>query len=382
MSEPIRVLQLAKHFYPDTGGIETATLDIADLLLERNIQADVLSTEFMGPYPTISRGYHVIRCRANLAVGNKRLSLEYVRRGRELESHYDCALVHVPNPLAMLVALSWRKPVILLWHADIPQTLVRWATAPLDWAVLRKAASIIGPTPVHLESSHWASAMNREQTVTIPFPFDRSRIPSPTGRTPFVKRIREFRRGRPLSISIGRLVPYKGFDVLIEAATMFDDRLCALIVGKGPLERDLQQLIDAKGVGNRVMLAGPLSGEELADALTEAHIGCMPSVTSAEMYGLAQVESMAAGLPMVSSDLRRSGVPYVNKHGKTGLNVPPGDPVALASAMLQLVNNKPLWRSLRDGALWSVEHEHDRDAVGDQYAKLIRRICQRETASQ
>lgn len=376
MSKPLRVLQLAKHFDPDAGGIETVTLNISEVLLQHGIQADVLCTEVKGPYQERERGYRVIRCKADLAIGNKRLSRQYVTEGRRLERDYDCAIVHVPNPLAVLVALRWRKPVIVLWHADIPQAPIRWATTAIDHLMLKKAAAVIGPTPVHLSQSlrsrHIAAAA---RTVTIPYPFDRSLIPVATGTTPFSEQLRTFRRGRAMSLSIGRLVPYKGFDVLIDAARDFGDNLCAVIVGKGPLAETLAEQIKEAGVADRIMMAGALSPNELADAFAQARMGCMPSVTAAEMYGMAQVESMTAGLPMVSTNLPRSGVPFVNKNDQTGLIVPPGNAQALAAAMRRLVDDQQLWQRLHEGALRSIEEEHDRSAVGARYAQLIRDVC-------
>lgn len=378
MSEPLRVLQLAKHFDPDTGGIETVTLNISEVLLQHGIQADVLCTEVKGPYQELERPYRVIRCKADVTFGNKRLSWRYVTEGRHLERDYDCAIVHMPNPLAVLAALGWRKPVIMLWHADIPQSAIRWATTSIDTRLLKKAAAVIGPTPVHLSQSHRAAAIAAaKQTVTIPYPFDRTLIPVATGTTGFADRLRTFRRGRALSISVGRLVPYKGFEVLIDAAREFDDRLCAIIVGKGPLAEKLAERIRSAGLEDRVMMTGALNADELADAFAQARLGAMPSVTAAEMYGIAQVETMAARLPMVSTDLPRSGVPFVNKDDRTGLIVPPGDERALAKAMLRLVDDEPLWNRLREGALQSINEEHDREAVGRRYAQLIREVCNR-----
>lgn len=374
MSSSVRVLQLAKHFDPDTGGIETVTLNISDMLLRHGIQADVLCTEVGGHYEERERPYRVIRCKSDLAFGNKRISWQYLRKGRQLEREYDCAIVHVPNPLAVLAALSWRKPVIILWHADIPQAPIRWAATPLDNRLLYKAAAVIGATPVHLTCSRRAAAIDG-RGVVIPFPFDPSRMPAPTGTSGFAEKLRSFRRGRALSISVGRLVPYKGFDVLIEAARNFDDRLAALIVGSGPLEQELAKQIQAAGVADRVLLAGSLSPYELADAFDQARLGCMPSVTAAEMYGLAQVESMAAGLPVVSTRLERSGVPYVNRDGETGLLVEPGNAEELASAMLRLVDDVALWERLSEGARRAVAEEFDLDRVSERYAQLIRQVA-------
>lgn len=372
MSDPIRVLQLAKHFDPDTGGIETITFNIAEMLLRQNIRADVLCTEVQGPYTEREREYRVIRCKADLSFGNKRLSRRYVQLGRQLEVDYDCALVHLPNPLAVLATLKWRKPVILVWHADIPQAAIRWVTTPIDNRLLARAAAVIGPTPIHLECSHRANAIRNG--VVIPFPFNKGLIPTATGQTDFADTLRRFRRDRAMSISIGRLVPYKGFDVLIEAARGFGEELCSLIVGSGPLEDELRQRIETAEVQDRVLLAGGLSPAELADAFAQAKLGVMPSITAAEMYGIAQVESMAAGLPMVSTNLKRSGVPFVNKNNETGLVVEPGDPKTLLAAMRRLVVDDPLWQRLSVGALRSIECDHDMASVGERYARLIRDV--------
>jgi glycosyltransferase involved in cell wall biosynthesis len=342
MSSPMRVLQVAKHFAPDTGGIETVTLNISEALQHHDICADVLCTEVNGPYEELDSAYRVIRCKSDLAIGNKRLSWRYVEQARLLEQNYDCALVHLPNPLAVLGVLGWRKPIILLWHADIPQKPIRLAMAVLDGMLVRRAAAIISPTPIHVGASHHARAIAARGSVVIPYPFDQSLMPTATGKTPFAERLRLFRRGRALAISIGRLVPYKGFDVLIDAAREFGDQLCAIIVGTGPLAVDLTTRIAATGVGDRIMMVGGLTADELADALAQGKIGCMPSVTAAEMYGMAQVESMAAGLPVVSTAIPRSGVPYVNHHEKTGLVVPPGNADDLATALRRLVEDESL----------------------------------------
>ena len=374
MTRLLRVLQIAKHFDPDTGGIETVTRNISEMLLSENIQADVLCTEVAGPYVERDREYRVIRCKANAAFGNKRLSLRYVTEGWRLQKEYDCAIVHLPNPLGVAVALSWNKPVISLWHADIPQRAIRHLSAPFDRMLLRKSAAIIGPTPVHLDGSVHASLMGT-QRVVIPYPFDRSTVPPPNGASAFAERLREFRRGRPMAISIGRLVPYKGFDVLIAAARSFGERLCCLVVGSGPLQEDLHAKVRSAGLQEHILFAGAVTSQELGEALANARFGCMPSVTAAEMYGMAQLECMAVGLPMVSTNIERSGVPYVNKHQVTGLIVEPSDPQALAAAMLRMAEDEDLWLRLSKGARESIAKDHEISRIARKYSQLLRRVA-------
>lgn len=375
LTESIKLLQLAKHFSPDTGGIETVTQSISEILPVHGISADVLCTATGRAYPPADLPYRVIRCQPTLRFGgNKDVSLDYMRQVRALSPAYDLALIHMPNPVAVAAALAaWKKPIILLWHADIPQRAIRALCTPLDRAVARRSAAIIGPTPVHLETSYRAAAI-LPKGVVIGYPFDRTRLPPATGRSEVAARVRAFVRERKMALSIGRLVPYKGFDVLIEAARDFDGKVTAVVVGGGPLLESLQAKIAAEGLEHSVLLTGPIGDDALADLLDIAHMGCMPSVTAAEMYGVAQVEAMAFGKPVVSTRLERSGVSYVNKHEVTGLVVEPGDAPALARALKQLADDPALYRRLAAGAAASFAADHDIGPIGRRYADLIRDV--------
>lgn len=383
MIESIKLLQLAKHFFPDTGGIETVTQSISEMLPMHGISADVLCTATRDHYPPFDPPYRVIRCRPNIRFGgNKDVSFDYMRQVRALNASYDVALIHMPNPVAVAAALAfWKKPIIQLWHADIPQGPIRMLSAPFDRALVRKTAAVIGPTPVHLETSYRASAL-LPKGVVIGYPFDRTRLPPATGASEVAKRVRAFAGKRKMALSIGRLVPYKGFDVLIEAARDFDGKVAAVIVGGGPLLEDLKSKIAAHGVGDRVMLTGPIDDAALADLLDIAHMGCMPSVTAAEMYGVAQVEAMAFGKPVVSTRLARSGVSYINKHDVTGLVVEPGNRRALADALKRLADDPALYRRLAGGAAASFAADHDIGPISQVYADLIRDVVVRARAGE
>lgn len=375
MVETIKLLQLAKHFFPDTGGIETVTQSISEMLPAHGIQADVLCTATRADYPPFDPPYRVIRSQPTIRFGrNKNVSLDYIRQVRALHDEYDVALVHMPNPVAVFAARAyWRKPIIQLWHADIPQKAIRRLTAPLDHSLLRRTAAVIGPTPVHLETSYRASGL-LPRGVVIGYPFDRTRLPPPTGKSAVAEQVRAFARGRKVVISIGRLVPYKGFEVMIEAARLFGDKLVSVIVGGGPLHAELQAKIAAAGVQDNVLLTGPIGDDALADLLDLAYLGSMPSVTAAEMYGVAQVEAMAFGKPVVSTRLERSGVSYINKHDVTGLVVEPGNVEQLAAALIRLADDAALYRRLAAGASASFAADHDIGPIGEAYAKLIRRV--------
>ena len=92
------------------------------------------------------------------------------------------------------------------------------------------------------------------------------------------------------------------------------------------------------------------------------------------MYGVAQVEAMSFGLPVVSTRLPRSGVSYVNRHNETGLVVEPYDIEALASALNQLSSDEKLYERLSVGAFQSYQNDHAIAPVSRKYADLITEV--------
>lgn len=130
------------------------------------------------------------------------------------------------------------------------------------------------------------------------------------------------------ALSLGRLVRTKGLDVLIEAMKSVTGKL--IICGKGPDESRLQRAIAAAGVGERVEMRGYVSEEEKQQLMASCRFFVIPSLH--ESLGLAAVELMAHGRPLVCSDA--DGLPETV--GDCGLVVPKGDAAALAAAMNSL----------------------------------------------
>jgi len=376
ISNAPRVLQIGKHFYPDNGGIEAVTLAISEMLAVHRIKADVLATTASSkPYHELSLSYEVIRCRPIIRLGTKNISLSYVNAVRRLEAAYDLAIVHMPNPVAAAAVLAcWHKPLILFWHADIPYELPRQLLRPLDSRLARRADAIVALTPVHLRESVLADLLV-PRGVVIGYPVDRSWMRVPTEITPAGRRARSFLAGRKLILAVGRLVPYKGFDVLIEAACTFPPGLAAIIVGDGPRRDKLQAAIDAAKLGNRVLLMGSIGRQELNDLFDLAYIGCMPSLTAQEMYGIVQAEFMAFGKPVISTRLVKSGVPWINRDGQTGILVQPGSASELAQAVDRFFNEEQLYDRLSVGACSAFAKRNDQHVIGEKWNILVRSIA-------
>jgi rhamnosyl/mannosyltransferase len=140
--------------------------------------------------------------------------------------------------------------------------------------------------------------------------------------------------GAPLVLAVGRLVPYKGFEFLVQAMKDIDATL--LLIGSGRLRGQLETMIERLGMTGKAHLLGHV--DDLVPYYKAAQMLVLPSVSRAESFGLVQVEAMAAGIPVVNTEID-SGVPEVSLHGVTGLTVPPKDPKALAGAIRNLLEN-------------------------------------------
>jgi rhamnosyl/mannosyltransferase len=204
----------------------------------------------------------------------------------------------------------------------------------------------------------------------IPFGIDPRPLAATAARMAAAGLLRR-RYGEPLVLFVGRLVPYKGVDVLLRAWPYV--RASLLVVGDGPLRPLLERRAAALGLGGRVHFAGPLGDEDLAAAFHAADLFVLPSVTPNEAFGLVQLEAHACGLPVVSTDLP-TGVPYANRHGVSGLVVPPGDAAALAAALGLLVDDVGLRRRLGEGARRRFHREFSLERMTDRVLALYEEL--------
>lgn len=248
----------------------------------------------------------------------------------------DIVHLHMPNPAAAAAFLASRHPgkLILTHHGDtLGRAALRRVSDPFVRKVMMRASTIIVSSQRYLDSSEELAAFHGK-CRSIPLGIDLTReTPVNTNE---VKTIRA-QHGDKLVLAIGRLVPYKGFACLIRALRFTDATL--LLIGKGPLLAELQQVARDAGVAERTHFLGFV--DDPTPYYHAARMFALSSISRAESFGLVQLEAMAAGLPVINTDLL-SSVPEVSLHGVTGLTVPPGDEAALGKAIQLLLSNEAL----------------------------------------
>ena len=233
----------------------------------------------------------------------------------------DVVYVHRPHPLADLAALFARSGrTIIFHHADVQrQRVLRAAYRPLAHAVVRRAYATVVGAQANLQHARDLGPAGIAKARVIPFGVDERRfVPTPPAETPAAFRDSE----GPVGLFVGRLVSYKGLDVLLRAVG--GTALKVIIVGEGPLRESLQAQATSGGMADRVRIVGGVSDHDLPAYYQSADYVLLPSTTPAEMFGVTMLEAMACGKPVVSTAVA-SGMREVNVDGVTGLQVPPGE---------------------------------------------------------
>ncbi len=253
----MRVLQLGKFYDPFVGGMETVLKEICESLADQvQFQVLVANTRFRTEHE--SRKVPVTRVASMGRLFSCSLAPSFPLWARKFDP--ELIHVHLPNPLAELSALMADRdiPMVAHFHSDVvrQRNLLRLYGPFLD-AFYRRASCIVVPTPRHIEISRFVSKY-REKCRVIPYGIQASRFElDETGH----KKVNELRDGLPSVLCVGRLVSYKGVEVLIRALEGIKARLW--IIGTGALDGSLRTLTQEKKLADRVEFLGRVSEQDL-----------------------------------------------------------------------------------------------------------------------
>ena len=233
------------------------------------------------------------------------------------------------NVAVLLSLTGTRIPVVATEH------LVPWMN-PLGpvWERLRaavypRARAVVSPTQA---MSDWFKAHYAGNFLTMPSPGHHETAPEATENR------------SPVILSAGRLAREKGYDLLLSAFAEASAKRTGWrleIAGEGPERRALTEQIEASGLQSRVTLLGHVS--DVGARMRSAELFVLSS--RQEAYPMVLCEAMAAGMAIIATDCP-AGPREIIEHGENGLLVPPEDPAALSSAIVQLIDDAPRRRRL------------------------------------
>lgn len=182
-------------------------------------------------------------------------------------------------------------------------------------------------------------------------------------------------RGR--IVSVGRLVPRKGFETLLHALPDIPDAELVIVGGPqraaladDPYAQQLQRLAGRLGVADRVDFVGAISRAQMPSVLRSADVvACTPWY---EPFGIVPLEAMACGVPVVASAV--GGIRDTVVDGVTGRLVPPKDPHALAQAISALLRDRKSCKALGDGGRERAKARYTWDRVAADTERVYEKV--------
>lgn len=368
-SRRLKILQVNKLYYPVTGGIERIVQYIAEGLKdETDMQVLVCQRKGKGSWEQVN-GVPVRRCGSLGVLFSVPLSLPFLWEFRRMAREADIVHVHTPFPLGDLACMlsGYKGKVIISWHSDVvKQKKLMLIYKPLMNWFLRRADGIIVSANGIINGSSYLGPY-REKCRVIPFAVNPEI--NAKGKEYCMRQQGEPENGRHVRfLFVGRLVTYKGVDVLLQAFPHVKGAELH-IVGTGDLENELKAYAKQHSLTDRVMFHGSISDEELEREFEACDVFVLPSVTKNEAFALVQQEAMAYGKPVINTRLK-SGVPEVSVHGETGLTVEPGDAKELAAAMQELVDDPEKRIAFGKAARKKVDEQYTMEGMLAQIRKL------------
>ncbi|WP_374471613.1 glycosyltransferase [Phenylobacterium sp.] len=359
-----RILVIGKFYAPFNGGIERNTTELCErLAAEHDVTAVVFSHEERGG-EEVRNGVRVRRLPASRPLAGQPLSWSLF--GAFDISEYNLVHFHAPNPLASVALLAEMArrpspPLVITHHMDMrPRGPLRWAAQAAYGRLLAAADTI-------LVSSHKNVTVSRDlrpggRYVAVPFGVAARRYDVTPEQRRTASEWRRALAGRARTVGfVGRHARYKGLDVLVRALAMTPG-VHAFIAGDGPYRAPAEALARTLEVQDRTHFLGEVSESDKLRLLAASDAFVLPSTEITEAFGITQLEAMAAGLPVIASDLP-TGVTDVTVDGVSGLLCPPGDPLALGAAIGRLMSDEALRRRLALGARRRVEESFDEEVV-------------------
>jgi rhamnosyl/mannosyltransferase len=338
----MRILQLSKYYPPALGGLELVAefFSRAGKDLGHSVDIIALGNEtkvYSGEY-----GEKVWQCREDVKISSSPLSLSYLSRLKEALTSTappDLILLHLPHPMAHEAAKWFRKElrqkkvkVVGIYHSDIVNQVLLRDVYNLHFKKhLELYDYFICSSPNLKASSAILSSLSSDKVKVIPFCVESA----------FAAPERNWKKFNGKFVSVGRMVPYKGYEFLVDCFKSLPYELT--LIGGGPLKKELQESAPAN-----VHFTGEVSDQEKYEIFSSHDALIMSSINRAEAYGMTIVEAFSGGLPVIASNVD-TGVSFLVREGETGLKFPIKDKTQLLSQIEKYASSSELREKLSQG---------------------------------
>lgn len=359
----LRIVQTPVRFFPAHGGVEKYVLELSRQLSMLGNDVTVICADEPPAESVRVDGMTTIRLPYITKIANTNVTPRLFRT--LMSQRFDLIHTHVPTPwsadISALVSLLKRKPLFVTYHNDLTGQrmggiLAKIYNFTLLHFVLWRAKTVIISQPKYLEYSGYLKPYRRK-VVVIP----------PGVTKPLGPAARKEHQIFFMSV-LDKHHEYKGLSVLLSAMARLRE-VCPeahlLVGGAGDLIERYAQYAKELGIVDSVEFLGELSDEELAQAYSSSSVFVLPSLNKLEGFGIVALEALSYGTPVITTSVAGSSEFIVRRNA--GLVVPPGDEVALTSALAAM---------LEDGAKARAMGQRGAEAVGREFGwdEIAKRI--------
>jgi phosphatidyl-myo-inositol alpha-mannosyltransferase len=335
----VRILLVCPYDWEAPGGVQIHVRQLAAELRARGHHTSILAP---GSRPSEDAGVRIVGRPIRVPYRGKVAPISFSpgswRRIRSAMRPFDPDVIHAHEPLtpstSMLAVLAASAPVVATFHAALDRSRLMELAAP----ALRQVSGRIDAAVAVSDAA--ASFLRR--VVRVPLEI----VPNGVDVGAFAHPGRPI-EGLPAGPKIlwaNRLDPQKGFEIMLRAFERVASEVVGahlLVAGDGR-DRALLRSLPAD-LRSRILRLGTVAHGDLPRYHAAADVFVSPA-TGQESFGIVLVEAMAAGVPVVASDI--AGYREVIRDGVDGLLVPPGDPNALAAAIRRVLSEPKLAASL------------------------------------
>jgi glycosyltransferase involved in cell wall biosynthesis len=365
----LKVLHVGKFYPPVPGGIERVVHSLCTITQHRLDNRVLAFNTGPSTVDDVVDGVSVTRVGTWGSAGSVSIAPGYFAHLKRARA--DVMILHEPNPWALLAfaAVRPRLPLAIWFHSEVVRPRLQYELfyAPVARPAYRAARRFLVSSPALAEQAASLQPY-RDKVRVIPFGIDVERW-KPCARVR--ARAEEIRReaGRPIVLFAGRHVPYKGLEVLLQAAAPLDVHVA--ILGDGPMRAAWTAAAAAVQGRATFVFHGEVADDEMRAQLAASRMLVLPSVSRAETFGFVQLEAMACGVPVISTALP-TGVPWVNQ---TGVIVPPGDVDALRAGIARLAADGDLATRIGAAGEARARTEFSLDVMGNRLVDVCMELA-------
>lgn len=363
----MKILQLTAYYPPDIGGIQIFVQNLSRALVNRGHDVDVLTvnTDFASSFETTCEGINVRRCQLDSHLYRAVISREFSRRLFQARA-YDVYHIHIPFHFGLETAVMAAKrngtTLIATHHGQGLDGSFIYSAIARTYSWLCQAVSLrFVDCPVFLTESYkrslWLPDAVQRRTKIVRTGTEIRSFGIEVDGSPIREKY-QIGADDPMILLVARLHRanrYKGVPYLLQAMTnvlQHINNAKLLVVGDGELLPELKQQAMELHLAHAVTFTGAIDNSELPAYYAATDVLALPSISGPENAPVVVFEAMAAGKPVVASNL--PGVCEIVEHERSGLLVPPKNVEALADALVQM---------LSDSAFRSRAGEHGRSLV-------------------